>query len=177
MPVSPAPEPSDSSEFAHRIAVRVSDGTGEFYDRLSGEKFIPRGFNYVRLAPMSSTKPALWHATLNPGLYEPERAAAARSGVYGPESLAEDGFIHCSLPEQLITVANALYRGRQDVILLVIDPSRVPAEIRFEDCYESGQEFPHIYGPLPVEAVERQVAFEPGADGAFAWPPALNHSG
>ncbi len=33
----------------HRIQVRVVDGRGEFYDRLTGEKFVPRGFNYVKL--------------------------------------------------------------------------------------------------------------------------------
>ncbi|MFN2224442.1 MAG: cellulase family glycosylhydrolase, partial [Candidatus Promineifilaceae bacterium] len=75
--VSPTAAPADSSELAHRIGVRVSNGTGEFYDRLTGERFIPRGFNYVRLAPMSAADPNLWHSTLNPGLYEPERAAAA----------------------------------------------------------------------------------------------------
>ena len=35
---------------AHRIGVRVVDGVGEFYDRETGERFVPRGSNYVRLA-------------------------------------------------------------------------------------------------------------------------------
>jgi|GEM_PF-1495006 len=61
----------------HRIGVRRVDGAGEFYDRQTGEKFIPRGFNYVRLAPMSATNPNLWHSTLNPGFYDPERAELA----------------------------------------------------------------------------------------------------
>jgi hypothetical protein len=61
----------------HRIGVRAVDGEGEFYDRRTGEKFIPRGFNYVRLAPMAEIAPRLWHSTLNPGFYEPERAEVA----------------------------------------------------------------------------------------------------
>lgn len=100
-------------------------------------------------------------------------AAAVQSDNFRPESLAQEGFIHCSLPEQVIAVANALYHGRQDLLLLVIDPAKVPSEIRFEDCYESGQEFPHIYGPLPVEAVDQVLAFGPEPDGRFILPPEL----
>lgn len=101
-------------------------------------------------------------------------AAAVRAGQYQPESLAEEGFIHCSLPEQIVPVANEVYRGRQGLVLLVIDPQNVAGEIRFEDCYESGQEFPHIYGPLPVEAVAQVLDFSPGLDGLFARPAEMN---
>ena len=99
--------------------------------------------------------------------------AAVQSGDYRADSLAQEGFIHCSLAEQVIPVANALYRGRLDLLLLVIDPAKVTAEIRFEDCYEKGEEFPHIYGPLPVEAVGQVLAFEPDQDGRFTMPPAF----
>ena len=100
-------------------------------------------------------------------------AAAGPAGQYRPHSLESEGFIHCSLPGQLVAVADAIYRGRTGLVLLVIDPARVPAEIRFEDCTESGQEFPHIYGPLPVAAVDQVLAFEPGPDGRFTLPAAL----
>ena len=46
-------------------------------------------------------------------------------------------------------------------------------KIRFEDCYQSGQKFPHVYGPLPVEAVIQVLDFEPGPDGCFALPATL----
>lgn len=100
--------------------------------------------------------------------------AAVEEGIYQPASLEDEGFIHCSLAEQVIAVANDFYRGRQGLVLLVIDPEKVPAEIRFEDCYESGQEFPHIYGPLPVEAVDRVLDFAPGPDGLFFLPPGID---
>jgi cellulase (glycosyl hydrolase family 5) len=61
----------------HRIGVRVVDGVGEFYDRLTGEKFIPRGYNYVRLAPINGTTGRLWEATLSPGFYDPALAEEA----------------------------------------------------------------------------------------------------
>ncbi len=96
--------------------------------------------------------------------------AAQQTGLYRPPSLADEGFIHCSLAEQIVPVADDCFRGRQGLLLLVIDPARVAAELRFEDCYESGQQFPHIYGPLPVAAVGRVLAFEPGPDGRFTLP-------
>jgi hypothetical protein len=63
----------------HRIGVRVVDGVGEFYDRLTGEKFVPRGNNYIRLADQQSPsgEAFFYHSTFNVGLYEPERAERA----------------------------------------------------------------------------------------------------
>ena len=61
----------------HRIGVRVVAGVGEFYDRLSAEKFVPRGYNYVRLAPIHGTTGRLWEATLSPGFYDPALAEEA----------------------------------------------------------------------------------------------------
>ena len=103
--------------------------------------------------------------------------AAQESGQYRPKSLAAEGFIHCSLPEQVVSVADTFYRGQTGLVLLVIDPARVPAEIRFEECKQSGQEFPHIYGSLPVAAVDRVLEFEPGPDSRFTWPAALDPGG
>lgn len=89
---TPTPVPT------HRIGVRVVNGVGEFYDRLTGEKFVPRGYNYVRLAPMSANSPDLWHATLNPGYYDAERAEVAlqamRAGGYNVVRI----FVDCCRP-------------------------------------------------------------------------------
>jgi hypothetical protein len=75
--VTPTITDTPMPEFTHPIGVRLVNGQAEFYNRQTGDKFIPRGFNYVRLAPMSMSKPELWHSTLNPGFYESERAEAA----------------------------------------------------------------------------------------------------
>lgn len=58
----------------HRIGIRVVGGVGEFYDRQTGAKFVPRGNNYVRLAPMVPGSNEWWHSTLNPGYYDASRA-------------------------------------------------------------------------------------------------------
>lgn len=68
-------------------------------------------------------------------------------------SLAQEGFIHCSFAEQVEATASRYYAGRDDVVVLVVDAGRLDAEIRIEDLSGSGVEFPHIYGPIPIDAV------------------------
>jgi uncharacterized protein (DUF952 family) len=89
---------------------------------------------------------------------------------YAPPSLASEGFIHCSTLEQVLLPANSLYRGRADLLLLCLDEARIAADVVYEDCYESGIEFPHIYGPLNLEAVVAIVEFPCQADGSFRLP-------
>lgn len=95
---------------------------------------------------------------------------AVEEGAYRPESLATEGFIHCSKPHQIAAVANALYAGRRGMVMLIIDESLVSADIVWEDCYATGQDFPHIYGALDPAAVVGVVPYEPGDDGLFATP-------
>lgn len=95
---------------------------------------------------------------------------AELEGVYRTPTLASEGFIHCSRGDQVIRIANALFRGQTGLVLLEIDTSQVGAEIRHENC-EGGQEaFPHIYGALDSGSVVRVVALEPGDDGSFTMP-------
>ena len=98
---------------------------------------------------------------------------AQKSGRYRTPSLEEEGFIHCSTSEQVVAVANSLYRGERELMLLAIDAEAVDADVRYEDCYDTGQAFPHIYGSLNTDAVVHVVSFEPNADGTFSLPPAL----
>lgn len=93
------------------------------------------------------------------------------AGEYWPDSLDTEGFIHCSTPEQVLGPANEFYRGQTDLVLLVIDPAHLTQKLVYEDCYESGTAFPHIYGPLNLDAVTAVVPFIPLADGTFELPP------
>ena len=92
---------------------------------------------------------------------------AQQTGSYTGDTLTTDGFIHCSLPQQVTAVANTLFRGRKDLLLLYIDANRVQADIRYEDLYAGGEDYPHIYGPLNLDAVIKARDFLPGADGKF----------
>lgn len=98
------------------------------------------------------------------------RAAVAPSG-YVDASLSAEGFIHCSTPEQVLHVANAFFRGRTGLVLLTIDTSRLRAEIRYENLEGGTELYPHLYGPLNLDAVVSAVPFEPDETGRFVLPP------
>lgn len=89
---------------------------------------------------------------------------------YRDPSLETEGFIHCSTADQVLMPADALFAGRDDLVLLVIDPGRVPDPVVFEDCYESGIKFPHIYGPIPTTAVVAEIDFPCRPNGGFDLP-------
>ena len=100
-----------------------------------------------------------------------DRAKAV--GLYDTPSLYSQGFIHCSKPDQVIAVANFLFHGQTDLVLLCISTERVEAEIRYENLEGGDQRFPHIYGPLNLNAVTKALDFEPRSDGTFVLPEEL----
>jgi uncharacterized protein (DUF952 family) len=94
---------------------------------------------------------------------------------YEADSLSTQGFIHCSRPDQVLGVANSNNRfdGQDDLVLLCIDPELVAAEIRHENLDGAGDLFPHIYGPLNLDAVTDVLDFTRGDDGEFTLPEQL----
>lgn len=104
--------------------------------------------------------------------------AAQAAGSYRLTSLAHEGFIHCSTPAQAAGSASKYFRGRTDLLLLCIDESRIAAEVRYEPPAmiggvpdpRAGERFPHIYGPLALDAVVRVVPFPCDRDGGFTLP-------
>jgi sugar phosphate isomerase/epimerase/uncharacterized protein (DUF952 family) len=101
------------------------------------------------------------------------REAGEYRGSTRGKSLADVGFIHTSHTHQVTRVADAIYRGTPGLVLLVIDPAAVRAEIREEPLPGTGERFPHIYGPLNADAVVDVLPFEPAADGTFELPSGL----
>jgi len=107
--------------------------------------------------------------------------AAAKDGQYAPDSLSAEGFIHCSTVSQIVGVANTFYRGQRGLVLLVVDPSRLTAELKWEPPAEpeptharEGELFPHLYGPLKADAVVKVIPFEPEPNGLFSLPQELD---
>ncbi len=94
---------------------------------------------------------------------------AKDAGAYEGDTLSAEGFIHCSTPEQVTEVADYLFKGRKDLILLIIDDENVNKEIKYEDA-GNGKFYPHIYGSLNVDAVVKAVDFLPKNDGTFELP-------
>lgn len=96
------------------------------------------------------------------------RDAKAR-GVYERstrgQSLQEVGFIHASGSHQVEATYGRFYADAGEVLLLTIDPRRLTAPLRWEPAPESGECFPHIHGPLPLEAVLAAELFAPPPPG------------
>jgi uncharacterized protein (DUF952 family) len=89
-------------------------------------------------------------------------------GEYRVPSLETEGFIHCSKPDQILTVANNFYQETPDLVILWIDPQKVKNEIKYEPGSDNTNEvFPHIYGPLNIDAVLGVYDFRPASDGVF----------
>lgn len=102
-----------------------------------------------------------------------EWSKALENGAYTAGSLETEGFIHFSTGRQLLRTANKFYHGNHNVVLLLIDPKLLAAELRYEPI-EDGQEFPHLYGALNLDAVTDVLAFTPESDGDFVWPAGLS---
>jgi uncharacterized protein (DUF952 family) len=99
--------------------------------------------------------------------------SASKEKFYQPAAFAQDGFIHCCQAEMIEHVGNDYYRGEKGLALLAIDPRAVNAEIKYEDTVGGGFAFPHIYGPLNVDAVRAVIDFSPNPDGSFNIPAAI----
>jgi uncharacterized protein (DUF952 family) len=77
-------------------------------------------------------------------------------------SLDDVGFVHCSTAAQVRQVADLVYLGRDEVVLLKIDPDRLSVPVLFEEV--DGERFPHIYGPVPRAAVISATPLRAGED-------------
>jgi uncharacterized protein (DUF952 family) len=99
-----------------------------------------------------------------------EWSSAQTRGELRPESLAGTGYVHLSTPDQVHLPANRLYHGRDDLVLLHIDPALLDSPIRWEPGVATDPQsmlFPHLYGALPVAAVINVTRYRPAADGSF----------
>ncbi len=98
--------------------------------------------------------------------------AAQTAGTYRADTLETQGFTHLSKADQVLRVANVFYHGQDGLVILVVDTERITAELRWEPGTDKPDElFPHIYGPLNLEAVTGVVDFPPNPDGTFSLPP------
>ncbi len=69
-------------------------------------------------------------------------------------TLEEVGFIHGSFREQVERIGSFLYATvSEPVIVLEIDTERLSVPVRAENLEGGSEIFPHIYGPLQIDAV------------------------
>ena len=101
-------------------------------------------------------------------LAEPEHWEAAQaSGTYEQSTLGrtleQEGFIHCSSAQQWPVVRRAFYAAYPNpLVLLEIDESRLSSPlVREVGNPQTGEEFPHVYGPINTAAVVGQTELAP----------------
>ena len=78
---------------------------------------------------------------------------ALEAGEYLGDSLDHDGFIHCCLAAQTEQVLEQWFSGRSNLLVLEIDSNRLAPEVIFENLESGDEKFPHIYGPINLDAV------------------------
>jgi len=128
----------------------------EWYDLQVTE--VTRAYGWRRAA-------RIFHVALPQDWDAARRARQYTTSTRG-RSLADEGFIHCSFADQIEGIANRYYADLDELVLLTIDPSLFGSELVVEDPFPGApQRFPHVYAPIPVEAVVEATAWhrEPGA--------------
>jgi len=103
---------------------------------------------------------------------------ARQRGDYRADSLNTEGFIHCSTNEQVIPVTEKYYKGQEGLLVLVIEPERLTSSLKWEPPAEGapppgvpeGDLFPHIYGPINLEAIVRVLDLQSQPDGKYNFP-------
>ncbi len=83
---------------------------------------------------------------------------------FGSADDLRDGYVHLSAPSQVARTASKFFAGRTDLMLLAINPERLGSALRWE-ASESGTLYPHLYAPLPLDAVVTATPLILGPDG------------
>ena len=94
------------------------------------------------------------------------RAAQGR-GEYRTADLASEGFIHCATEAQIAGVIERHLRGTGPRIKLSIDPQALGNTLHYDWSEASQDLYPHVYGPIPLDAVLAVEAFNPDAEHAM----------
>lgn len=92
-------------------------------------------------------------------------------GGYKPDYFEGEGFIHtCAEPEWVERIGARVFDADAEILLLEVDTSRVRSRIVVEAARNHW--FPHIFGPLNRDAVNRAVVMERDDSGSLVFPAA-----
>ena len=78
---------------------------------------------------------------------------AQENGFYESPSLKQEGFIHCSEEGQVQGVIERYFAGQNDLVKLNIDTDKLTSRFVFEWSPSTQDTFPHVYGPINLDAV------------------------
>ena len=103
--------------------------------------------------------------------------SAVLAGKLATSSLQDEGFIHCSTAKQAADTANIFFEAQKGLVLLCMDEAKLTARLRYEAPTGGGAHdpsvgnlFPHVYGPIDLDAVMKIVDFPPNEDGSCCLP-------
>lgn len=90
------------------------------------------------------------------------------AGIYhGSPVDLKDGYIHFSTAEQLQGTLDKHYKDGNDVIIASVTADAVKDALKYE-VSRGGAEFPHLYAPLPMDAVSQHWVLSADAQGRYA---------
>jgi uncharacterized protein (DUF952 family) len=103
-----------------------------------------------------------------------EWVAAERSGVFSGAAVdMQDGFIHFSTAGQLAETAAKHFNGLDNLVLIAVNAEALGAALKWEPS-RGGALFPHLYGPLPLDAVLWSKPLPLGVCGSHVFPEPLS---
>ena len=79
--------------------------------------------------------------------------SALSTGWYQHATLGKEGFIHACRYEQIASVRDRYYKDHSNILLLHIDETLLICHIKYELSPSVNEDFPHVYGPINIEAV------------------------
>lgn len=82
---------------------------------------------------------------------------AKKKGAYEHPTLKAEGFIHCSLEQQVQGVLDRFFEGKTGLVKLVIDTDKLTSRYVFDWSQSTADTYPHIYGPINTDAVVEVV--------------------
>lgn len=103
------------------------------------------------------TKKAVWEEAL-------------KEGFYSHETLETEKFIHCSAPDQVLSVANYNFKNLSGLVLLLINEEEAGSPVKYENLEGGSRLFPHVYGRIKTAAVIAVEDFEADRNGRFRMP-------
>ena len=158
-----------STSREHDLAARVlgfsSVELGSVNERAAVTAFLPDDEREA----LAQTVRAGWKGRPQRLVHLAERDRWHHSGAraYLPDGFESEGFVHLSALHQVIAPANEFYRGRNDLIAVVLDARVLGDAVVWEAGTGTVECFPHLYGAITPDAVVAEVDFEPQRDGGF----------
>lgn len=138
-------------------------------NKLSGQYRINYLYKGEEQKTISQMLVRMFEGELSPYIYllssQDEYQQALQSGQLLRDSITTEGFIHACPKNQLNRVANKFYKNTHKPLLLTVEKEKISSTVKYEPA--KGGLYPHIYGPLNINAVIKAEPISTNANGEF----------